>query len=215
MRLDKDAVSFDGPVYVACEGDADQYFLCKLLEHYGVTGVDVAVVGGKDNRSTQHLVGLRVSKDFPKLKVVIVVTDNDVTPTERFAAAQKSLRDAGFAVPMTPWTLEKHEGMITTGVVMLPSTGDAGTLETLLVAAILDARPAFSKCLDDLRICAEKPMTWDEVKLAKMRFHASVAALCEDGPGTAASRIWSATHNPVPINNTRFQPLVDFLRSAE
>lgn len=212
MRLDKTDAPFSGPVYVACEGAADQYFLCRLLAHHQIVGVDVASVGGNLDTFTKHLLGLRVAADFKKLKALIIVTDNDLAPAQRFAAAQQSLLGASLLAPSAPWALEQQQGQISTGVVMLPGPGRVGTLETLFVEALAVARPTFVPCLDQLRDCAVVPMTWDEVKLAKMRFHAAIAALCEDGPGTAASRIWSATHNPIPIDSGGFAPLADFLR---
>lgn len=213
MRLGRGETSFDGPVYVACEGEADQYFLCRLLEHRRINGVDVAVVGGNDNKFTTHLKGLRVSNAFAKLRLIVIMTDNDTNPAASFASAQRCFRDAGFVVPDASWTKKEGED-VSTAILMLPSHSRPGALETLLVEAILDVRPQFARCLDDLKTCAEKPTTWDEVKLAKMRFHAAVAALCEDGPGTAASRIWSAKHNPVPITSDRFLPLVDFFQQT-
>ena len=213
MRLGEKP-TFDGPVYVACEGEADQYFLCKLLETNAISGIDVAVVGGKDDRFTTHLSGLKVSNDFNKLRLVVIVTDNDLNAEASFASAQQRFRDAGFVVPDAPWTRKGAEdGAVSTAILMLPAAGRPGALETLLVEAILDERPDFSKCLDDLKTCAKTPV-WDEVKLAKMRFHAAVAALCEDGPGRAASRIWSATHNPVPINSDKFLSIVEFFQAA-
>jgi hypothetical protein len=214
LRLDK-GQKFSGPVYVACEGDADQYFLCKLLDHHQITGVDVAIVGGNGERFTKHLEGLLVADDFKKLSTIVLMTDGDLNVQARFMAACNSLTANGFIAPTAPWTVAKQNGHKSTAVLTLPSAQSTGTLETLLVDALFGSRPQVEGCLDAFSQCMIEPEAWDGVKKAKMRFHASVAALCSDGPGTAASRIWSATHNPVPIASNVFLPLAQFFKDLD
>lgn len=98
---------------------------------------------------------------------------------------------------------------------MMPTAGRSGTLETLLVKAVLQQREGLAECLRQLDKCSATDCdAWDVVKRAKMQFQTAVAITCKDDPSAGAAHIWSKTHNPVPVASPAFDELAAFLRRA-
>jgi hypothetical protein len=202
-----DTIRFDGPYYVACEGDGDAAFVEHLLKHCGLAGFAVKPSQGR-TRFEGHLCGVATSSDRRRLRCLVVLADNDDAPTTRFEGVQRALNAAGFPVPDRPQVIVP--GSPSVGVFMVPSAGRIGALETILLEAVDDADPGLRRCVDEFVDCQANVKTWSLVKQAKMRLHASIAATCVEDPGAALSRVWNKTGNPIPLHSGRFNELAGF-----
>ena len=203
---------FDGPIYVLCEGPADVRLVTRLIERENLQGFSVNFAKGYQGFA-RHVKALRVSPDWRKLSHLLIIGDNDVTPTRRWDNACEALAGEGLPVPENQGDIV--DGTPSTGIFMVPEADTEGALETLLVRAILRAHPDLRACLQQLDGCpATDCETWDAVKRAKMQFQTAVAIKCRDDPSAGAAHIWSKTHNPIPAASPVFDELAQFLRRA-
>ena len=208
----EDPSRFDNPIYVLCEGPADVSLVRRVIERENLEGFSVRYAKGYE-RFSQRVSGLKVSRDWRKLRSLLIIGDNDTDPLSRWQNAHDALTSEGLPAPDNHG--EIVGGIVSTGIFMLPRANADGTLETLLVEAILREHPLLESCLQQLDEC---PVTecdqWDAVKRAKMQFQTAVAITCRDDPSASARYIWSKTHNPVPIASPVFDELAQFLRRA-
>ncbi len=130
----------------------------------------------------------------------------------RFAHVQRAFRDAGFAVPDSPFTIK--DGSPAVGVFMVPGKDKTGNLEMLLSEVVFEAHPDFKPCLDAFSACLRSTDGWDENKKAKMWLNTAIAAYCDEDPSAALSRVWGKHGNPIPLGSPRFNELLDFFRSV-
>ena len=209
-------IRFDEPIYVLCEGPADVYLVKRLLQREGlVEGFFVNHAKGYQ-RFAEHVQGLTTISNWRKVKRLLLIGDNDTDPTSRWRNAQGALTKERLPAPDSPADIvDGAHDQPSTGIFMMPSANTVGTLETLLVQAILKEHKGLDECLQQLDEC---PATgcdqWDAVKRAKMQFQTAVAITCRDDPSAGAAHIWSKTHNPVPIGSPVFGELAAFLRRA-
>lgn len=201
---------FDDPIYLICEGPADAYLVRRVLERENLNGFSINGVQGYQHFA-KRVTGLRASSDWPKLKRLVIIGDNDLEPASRWQNACAALTGEGLLSP------EKHgdiaDGLPSTGIFMMPRGNAVGALETLLVEAIFQARGELVACLQQLDECpATDCDTWDEVKRAKMQFQTAISITCRDDPSAGAAHIWSKIHNPIPATSPVFDELAGFLR---
>lgn len=212
---DGEPFRFEDPIYVVCEGPADVRLVRRLLERENLTGFSLNFAKGYQNFG-KHVRGLRASSDWRRVKRLLIIGDNDNHPATQWRNAHSALTEEGLPAPETPGRIvDGTRDRPSTGIFMVPSAHSVGTLETLLVEAILQGREGLDDCLQRLDTC---PVTdcdeWDAVKRAKMQFQTAVAVTCRDDPSAGAAHIWSKTHNPVPVDSPVFDELAEFLRRA-
>ena len=135
---------FDGPIYVLCEGPADVRLVTRLIERESIEGFSVNFAKGYQEFA-RHVKALRVSPDWHKLRRLLIIGDNDVTPVQRWQNACDALAGEGLPTPMNQGDFV--DGTPSTGIFMVPEAGAEGALETLLVRAILRAHPDLRTCL--------------------------------------------------------------------
>ncbi len=206
---------FDGPVYVLCEGPADVRPVQRLLRREDLAGFSVNFAQGYQ-RFARHVRGLKTSSDWRRVKRLLIIGDNDTDPAARWQNARDALTNERLPAP------DRHADIVDgapdgplTGIFMMPRANAVGTLETLLMEAILQERDGLDDCLQRLDTCpATDCDEWDEVKRAKMRFQTAVAITCRDDPNAGAAHIWSKTYNPIPVASPVFDDLAEFLRRA-
>jgi hypothetical protein len=208
---------FTGPFLIICEGTSDARFLCVLLHENQIGGFQVAyptkATSGGDGVSAipEYLRAVSAGSSTKNLRGLMVIVDNDAAPHKSFRFVQDALRTSGFAVP-------KHRGAIQPGsigtmILTVPSAQRHGTLETLLLDAVMDSAPELKRCIDRFASCTGRVKSWTKNKQAKMRLQSLIAAHCKDDPCTSLAWVWNKAGNPIPKRSGRFQYIVDALVS--
>lgn len=205
------AIQFSQPVVAICEGPADAHLIKRLIERENLAGYFVHETHGYQHFS-RAVTAIATSSDRAKLQRLIIIGDNDLEPDARWHNARDALAAEQFPVPNAIGEIANGEP--STAIFMVPGAGLNGTLETLLVEALIENKPEVGPCLTGLEACAAHCAEWDEVKRAKMRFQAAVAITCRDDPSAGAAHIWSKAHNPILATSTAFDGLAAFLRAV-
>ena len=215
MEKEADPFRFDEPIYVLCEGGADVRLVTRLLKRENLKGFSVNFARGYQNFAT-HVQGLTPTTNWRRVRRLLVIGDNDTNPTARWNNARDALADEGLPTPAHHADIvDGMHDKPSTGIFMVPSADTDGTLETLLLQAILQEHEGLAECLQQLDECPAIDCDgWDAVKRAKMQFQTAVAVKCRDEPNAGAAHIWSKKHNPVPATSPVFDELAAFLRRA-
>jgi len=210
---------------ILCEGDEDVSFLRHFLSSRGIAGFDVdrpkpgeAAGSGAFQRRLEVLVAATAldAKDFriEDLQELIVVADNDDDPASAFRNVRTQIRDAGYGDPQRPRDPVRAADRPQTRILMLPWDDERGGLETLCLAAVLDARPYLRECVDEYVRCTKFSRA-DSIKGAKMRLRCSLSAACEQEPNVALTYVWNDRHrelNLVPLDHSCFDRIEEFFR---
>ncbi len=199
-----------GPIHVICEGAADVALINQLIKRDRLTGFSVDYTQGYQ-RFKDGVTALTVSSDWPRIKRLVIVGDNDQNPASRLRNARRALLNEGLKAPDTPGVV--LAGSPSTAIYMMPREGEKGALESLLVEAVIQERPGLDQCLRRLDECAvTNCRDWDAAKRAKMQFQAAIAITCRVDPSAGAAHIWSKKPVPISIKNPVFDELAGFLR---
>ncbi|MCH6554879.1 MAG: hypothetical protein IH793_12085 [Acidobacteria bacterium] len=209
---DADPINYEGPFIIVCEGLSDSNFLSKLLEHHNMNGFDPVrsrVASGKDGYPTL-LKAVSTHRNFRTLRGIVVTIDNDDNPQEAFRLAREALVANGLPIPEAPLEIAR-EG-VSVGVLPIPGAHTNGTLDSLLLEAVLENQPDLRECIRNYKECVGYPNGWSVSKQAKMQLRALIAGCCEEDPHISLSWVWGKRGNPIPIGSPRFLEIVGFLR---
>lgn len=204
--------NYEAPFIIICEGRSDSEFLSELLEHHNINGFDTVcstVAPGKDGYPTL-LKGVSLHRNFRRLKGIVVTIDNDDNPQEAFRLARNALEANGLPIPEAPLEIAR-EG-VSVGVLPIPGAHMNGTLDSLLLEAVLEDQPYLRECVTNYKECIRYPNGWSASKQAKMQLRALIAGCCEEDPHISLSWVWGKRGNPIPIGSPRFLGIVGFLR---
>jgi len=186
-------------------------FLCTLLKHKAITNCEVGCpsrVGWPNVRA--YLKGIKaLDLVNPVLRGVLVVADSDDKPDAQFLSMSAALDDAEFPAPSKTFSIEGDP--LRTAIFIMPREGQDGTLEHILLEAVLAEKPQLQECLDDFLGCTGTAAHGSENQKAKMRMSSLVSALCIDNPWASAAMMWNSKGNPVPIESRCFKHISDFL----
>jgi Protein of unknown function (DUF3226) len=212
-------LSFEGPVYVVCEGNSDRGFLEHLIDSRQLAGFTVGYptseTAGADGVSgiRKLLLAIDTSSDRPKLKGLLVIVDADENPAQRFAEIRGALAAMGCDI-REPFAPRRVEGKnLTVEVFLMPGRGRKGTLEHLLLDGVFERNRQLESCVNGFRDCLKGPAAWPDNKQAKMRLHALIAGCCEEEPSTNLATLWNKKGNPIPLASAKFDELVETLRA--
>jgi len=202
---------------IVCEGEGDRAFFLNLMATRGLQEFRVIIPsdkpdipGGVDGFA-RRLRALRAERDFDKIAGILVVSDNDDQPDGSFTKVQRQLTDSGgYPIPARPLEVARSLSGPPVAVMMLPRTGQPGSLETLCVEAMQGAWPEVARCVDEFCRCTSTGQ-WAPSKQSKMRLRAMVSAICESDPNTGLPYAWSRRENLIPLNEPVFDEIGRFL----
>ena len=212
------AVRLSQSLVLLSEGDADKEFLRQLMQARGpFPAFDYPFpndqLNGKDAFG-QMLHALRGDPlGFSRLKGVLIVADSGDDPNATFAHISAQIRGAtGYPVPAAALQLARAGNVPAISVMLLPDEQTPGSLESIYVEDLLARHQWLRACVDTFLLCGEgRPATWSAEKRAKATFQSIVAAIHEDDPSRAASKVF---RNPpvVDIQAPCFAHVADRLR---
>jgi hypothetical protein len=139
------------------EGLGDNAFFKYLTEVRNIPSPTIESVDGKDKFGS-FLDGLRSQRRFKSLKGILLVADNDDSPTQAYAAIKAQLNDIDFPSPTHPLEIARKKEMPPLAVLMLPypqvGGDDRGCLETMIIPSVESAHKKHADCVDLLMECA-------------------------------------------------------------
>lgn len=213
-------MSFTKTKLVICEGPEDAAFLQLLLRDRAISGFDVLPANGNGNfRQAMNALRTNSRSYFNKLTDIVIVADNDDSPSARFNAVCDQIRaqfDAA-AVPQAPWQTSKRTAtrQQAISVVMIPDITSEGHLEALCQLATYDADrkvgAAVNHFLDSLH--ADK---WSSAsRRAKAWLRVNLAMRCERDPFVPLGHVFGETkhHHLIPVAHPSFDGLANFLKA--
>ena len=171
---------------VLYEGEEDRSFLRALNPAGLVQKCDLHPnPGGKDKFETQ-LRGLIAEGGLNGeiRPYVIIIGDNDGSPTASFNAIKTQIERAGYNAPSVAKEVMATSGRSSVSVFMMPQANADGCLETLLFQSI--NFPKYRKeweCSERLMECIEAG-GWETAKKAKLRMRCFLSSACKSDPNT-------------------------------
>jgi hypothetical protein len=210
---------------ILCEGIHDAEFFRHLIQLNGFQDFQICsveyVLGekhGGNTKFTDALDELVALPGFDGLEKILLVSDNDLDPTQSFqgiaAAIQATAPIIGppprrLIAPAVPLVKVGADPAII--VMMLPWTGQVGSLTTMCLTAATNAQPTNANCVDDLAICTHADM-WPVTTLAKMKLRALFASTHRAAPDISPAYVWSRGTNLVPLSDPIFDQVETFLQ---
>ncbi len=216
--------SIESTCIVIPEGGADKVeFIDKLLHAHEVEVFQVMREAEGDGKFGQRIAQLKAARGFRDVELIVLVTDSgdsaakklrDMWKTQLRKLRRGTMKD--IKKPAAPWQVSSGKPRL--AVVTLPGPEDIGGLETLLLGAIRARDEDSEQAVTGAEAFIADMPTKDlgPEKLSKAHMACAVAAICEDDPSCAVSRMWETRKGFMPIlTDTAFDPLVTFFRDLE
>jgi hypothetical protein len=220
-KFNKFILSSDAPLkrksqyLVVCEGLADAGFISALLVHKKINDYEVgcpsAKIGGGQGKDRIGKYLEAIAVDPKGLKGVLIIVDTDGSPSKIFKQMVKAFKSVAPLLPIPKRPFAVEGGNPRSAIFLIPRQGKKGTLEHLLLEAVLGKKPKLKTCLDKFEKCVGKVKAWPLNKKAKMRMTAITAVHCKGKPACSLAWVWAAKGNPIPINSSSFDHVSDFL----
>lgn len=121
------------PRLLVCEGDADKLFFGRFIAQRGLPRFHIRSAKSKDKIGQAiQAYKIEAKSNFPNIRDVLVVADNDDNPDDRFSRVCDQIRYAlgSRAVPSAPRQTVQSSPRCT--VLMIPSDNEHGALESIL-----------------------------------------------------------------------------------
>nr|BAL54915.1 hypothetical conserved protein [uncultured Acetothermia bacterium]BAL60051.1 hypothetical conserved protein [Candidatus Acetothermum autotrophicum] len=163
------------PVILIVEGGEDKQFFQALIQHLGLSGIDIMGIGGKDQIKA-NLKALRNSSGFTIVRSLGIVRDADDDPRAAFQSVCSALQNAGLPVPDRPLVSVGSNPAVT--VMILPDINTPGALEDLCLQAVAND-PALP-CIEQYFECLQKQGFLPK-NISKAKVQAFLASRIEAG----------------------------------
>jgi hypothetical protein len=213
---------------IIAEGYDDAIFVDQLirtparhLPRFDIwANVELGSIGGNTG-FTRSIMAADIKRDFHLVTDVLILADNEQTPTTSFRSICDQIRNArqngnlkrDWAIPTQP--ASKEVGDPSVSVWMFPSAGAPGCLETLLWQAIENqgGHTANVACVNAACHCSGADQWPNKSKLAKAKVRCFLSLVCKDNPAVGFNDLWRDFPHLIPMNQAAFTPIADFLRS--
>lgn len=202
---------------IAGEGAGDQALLSYLCAANGIAGYQIENFGGIGNLES-WLSGLPGLSGYSRLRLIIVVADNDDHPDERFTEVRKAIKKAKLPTPQNAFELRKEQNKPAMLVVMLPFTPPAtpnrGCLETLLLESASANLQQYMPCVDQFCTCVNSEAWAQRSHVDKLRLRILLSGASEDDPNLGLQYALNPDNNLIPLDHQSFDGLVAVLRNT-
>src|SRR6266511_401027 len=127
---------------IVCEGKGDLYFLRAIIDRHKVSDIQVMRTGEGDSGFSHKLTQLQKIGQLDLVSSVLLVSDNDNKPDQKFKTLADQVKDVGdLPVPRQRLRVAVKKGQPHVAILMIPwhvrrgsMSGDrAGDLETLIL----------------------------------------------------------------------------------
>jgi hypothetical protein len=204
------------PYQLVLEGQDDCDFFSRLVRDCQLNGYQAGCGRGDDGRCLgKDGFGKRLEaiRDFSTVatKGYVIVADSDDDPADRFKKACGHLKKYKLPVPDSALKVATDNSGVRTAVIMLPSEGTHGGLETILVGCC-DGLGEKRDCVDAFFNCGTVG-TSRILDRDKFKLRALVAVHNPSDPSMTTGYWLSEATRPFAMNHPTLQWLIDFLRS--
>lgn len=163
------------------EGVDDVRFFNAFLMYLKKDSIQVSAVGGKDE-FRKALKPVKNARNFNKLESLAVLRDSDKKPQSALQSLRNSVKAAGLPNPVNVG-VQAGTHPISVYIELVPGTGQAGSLETLLWELLPDSeKECIGKYLDCMsQLCEVRNM--DKSRLYAYLAAGSTPDCCSGGNG--------------------------------
>jgi Protein of unknown function (DUF3226) len=222
MRKVGEPLVFTKEWLILCEGSSDKAFFSHLISKRGLPDFQVTFPYGANEgtggwtKFGNFLLGAPAVTGFDLVRAIVIATDSDDNPNERFQAIQSEIRKAkGFGVPSNPLEVARSSGTLPVIVVlMILMNGQPGNLETLCLPAAYAKWPELKRPLDEY-INQSPAKEWEQRKQDKVRIQCLIAGTCKQDPCTPLSWLWNdrSEEYHIPLEDDSFDEVAGFLEN--
>jgi hypothetical protein len=201
-----------------CEGLTDAAMLEALTIGRSLGRFEIAypsepqtLTGGRDGFG-DILTALKTERGVRVLKGIIVISDNDDSPSDSFKAVQSQIVTAGdYGRPAATLIFAPSaNGLPQLSIMMLPWTGQPRQLEDLCLLAAYNKRADLKPPLDTYCSTVVNS-TWTANRESKMRLRVLMASHYHQ-PNTGFTAAWSARPDTlIPVSDPCFDKIATFL----
>jgi hypothetical protein len=203
------------PYQLVCEGKADEVFFSRLLK---ASGKDVEVrcpkrddPNGGLGRTAIHKTLSALQAQFDKITRVIVVVDSDDDPNSSFEGACGEFIKANQRNPAKPYPVPVIAntlagGMPSTAVVLVPTMGTQGCLDSLLLPSFEQRFGTHLNCVTDFCTCMTDPQR-GLTKDLKLRLRIIIASAFPKKPGVSLANLLEEGHCPIELTHPSFHQI--------
>jgi len=191
-----------------CEGKADQVFFSRLLESMG-KNVQVACPekarDGAQGLSAMHRRLQALQAYFDKIERVVLAVDCDDDPTKRFSDGCNQFAKAGkYPIPSRPYVFAEQVNAPKTAIIMVPSDGQKGSLDSLLLKSFEDKyRKKILPCVRRFYVCIGASKR-GKSRAAKLKLRALIAASQKKNPGISLAFLLEEKNCPISFSHPSF-----------
>lgn len=220
MRDRPELQIFETPNYIICEGISDKCFLQWLINERNLPACDIWFPTVADDNSGGHSkfesylsISIGIESFIENTKRVVVLTDNDVNPAERFEETRQMLTNVGFNAPASPKVFVSTENLPDVAIFMLPSEGKNGTLESYLLPSMHE-KWGLEVALNQF-VAASPANDWALNKQAKAKVQSMLSVTCKTHPFTGLGHLWTQRKPEFHMSPTHpsFDELSEFIQS--
>ena len=158
---------------MAVEGNDEVNFFKSLLEHTGITDVEVFEAGGKDQFKNK-LPALIRRKGFSEVETLAIIRDAEENAGSAFDSIINILKKENLKPPSK--VNEFSQGIPRIGIFIMPGNSDEGMLEDLCLQTV-ENHPVM-KCVEAFIDCVKKSGN-QPGNIAKAKAQAFLAAMPE------------------------------------
>ena len=199
---------------ILCEGPADKAFFKKLIRDRKLSNFNIIDAKGRCDFS-EKLKALRLLKQ----DAILIVADNDNNPNQLFSEVQNQIRisnrnGTGYPIPNKPMEVAKVDGQPVIMIMMIPWVDIPGCLETLLLPVLQREKKEIKICVDNFLTCTETAK-WEIQKRDKTAIQCFIAGSNSDDPNKSLRYLLESENNPIPMNASEFDDIVNTLTNFE
>ena len=199
----------ESEVLLLVEGTDEVRFFYALLKSLGIGHIQIASVDGKDHFAPVLKNVLMTSRNYQRLRRLVLVRDADDNAQAAFQSLRSALTGAGLSVPSETF-LRWAMGHPSVSIAILPDGESRGNLEDLCLRSLEGSAEYLSvlSCVDQYLDCRGESPDADSGAHSKARLHAYLAV--GNRPGRRLGE--AADAGAWDWNSPALQLLADFLR---
>lgn len=210
---------------ILCEGPHDAAFFRELIRDRLLPEANVTCPSD-NNRSygksgfpgTLH--GFPNLHGFFAVKDIVLVADCDADPQASFAEVVAGISGIGtflipalgYPIPTKPLERTIGAGVPALTILMVPWFDRRGALDTLCCEAALRGKTTEVDCIDNFARCIGAD-AWAEPKKSQMRLRSFLSGTYQNNPNIGFGNIWRDEPKLVPVSDSAFNQIADFLRN--
>lgn len=208
--------------FLMCEGDDDKGFIETLIRRRGLPEFQVCHAAecnekGRDGRGVggrsgfkHSLEGFRPIKGWGEVKALLIATDHDTASS--FKEVQDAFASNGYTPPESPAEVGAVDGK-PAAVLMVPSLGLLGDLESLSLPEIHRVWPQAEKCVRDFLSCTGASTWTKQSSINKAQARSATVAFYEPEPYMGLGHLFR--NGVLSVDNPCFDAIAEFLRNFD